>query len=319
MTRLQEKESFIQELTKELTYYKTEIPKLSETLEIQKKKNDELRHKNWKAMEALTLAENNLKAHLKNSQNKSVEQQEAEWAEQLRQKDVELKQAIGERNDLVATLEEMQGLEKLKESSETQDKVKELEARLATEEGEKMMLVADRDGLLQKNSKLEAEFSTILSQVAKTELLQKEINSLKNELSTRQEQNEAMSKEVVKLNSLVKIGQASLSQEQLQVKEMEEEIEKLKVQSQNHTATNGPASESTLTESNSKEVKSPSNPVSSSELPNMEKKVKSKKKKTSNQDSVKRRKFSGWFSKKLTSRKKVKNSLSSLSETNKKD
>ncbi|XP_071454017.1 ribosome-binding protein 1-like isoform X2 [Hetaerina americana] len=393
---LQERDAFIQQISEELSYYKTEIPKLSEALEVQKKKNDELRQKNWKAMEALTTTENALKAHLKNSQNiaiegsqkaiveeqegvkqllqrlfpnvtvesaeshsdwvkrfealakehlskevaveepvdcqahqkeiqelqarvshylnivketesmlsslqSTVESQELLWKEQLAKKDKELKEVSCERDDLVTTLHELQGTASLGPANpegtmevcgvrfalsciekslpailtETEEKVQKLESRLVTVEDERQELSAHCDNLQKKHCDLEKELTTTLKTV---EDLKTEVSSLTSELSRRQEQNDDLSKEVVKLSSLVKIGQASLSQEQMQVKEMEEEIEKLKAQPQNHTATNGPANESSITESFSKEVKSSSNAVSS-EFPNVEKRGKSKKKK----------------------------------------
>lgn len=309
---IQEKESFIQQLSNELTYYKTEIPKLSDALELQRKKNDEesqkaimeeqeavkqllqrllpnvavegtKSHSEWmkrfetsaceylqkssRAQEKTAVCEEHekeierlqarvshyLAAGMKtesilNELQNSVEEREAEWSEHLKKKEAELKQVSSERDDLVATLEELQGFEPPTPSTETQEKVQELESRLAIEEEEKQKLTAQCDNLQRVYSDLEKELSASLEKV---EQLQKELNSLSQELSTRQEKNEDLSKEVVRLNSLIKIGQASLSQEQLQVKEMEEELEKLKVQSQNHTATNGPASESSISEGGS--------------------------------------------------------------------
>lgn len=65
---LEEKEFLLAELNDDLTKQKTKVALLGEEIEVQKQKNNELREKNWKAMEALTNAEKNAELKLKELQ-----------------------------------------------------------------------------------------------------------------------------------------------------------------------------------------------------------------------------------------------------------
>nr|CAD7199132.1 unnamed protein product [Timema douglasi] len=64
-TVVKQKDSLIESLTSELNIHKTETSKLSEELEVQREKNNALRTKNWKAMEALSTTEKSLETKVK--------------------------------------------------------------------------------------------------------------------------------------------------------------------------------------------------------------------------------------------------------------
>ncbi|XP_046402490.1 ribosome-binding protein 1 isoform X3 [Ischnura elegans] len=309
---LQEKEAFIQQLSEELSYYKTEIPRLSEALEVQKKKNDELRQKNWKAMEALTATENSLKAHLKNSQSVAIEDSQRVIKEEQSAVRCLLQRLFPEVN-VEETLSHAEWVKKFEtcaneclrtsintdRPSECEDHLKKIQSLELTAAHYVKVIEKTESMLSDLQKRVEEQEHCWFNQLDKKDQQMKllytkykeladrchgninfeDASFLSTELNWLQELNDDPSKEVVKVNSLVKVSQTSLNQEQCQTKEVEDELEKLKVQPQNHTATNGPANESSISESFSKEVKSSSNAVSSTDLPNLEKRGKSRKKK----------------------------------------
>ncbi|PSN42274.1 hypothetical protein C0J52_12872 [Blattella germanica] len=229
---LKEKESLLEKLNSEINTYKTDISKLNEELELQRRKNNELRTKNWKVMEALSATEKSLELKVKESdklvsevsvnarteqqkatkqllqrifpdvrieENKEgmlnklqnhVEQEEARWRQQLQMKETEL-ESIREERDLLE-----QSLEQYQRTEEMQTKLKELQGKLQSEESEKRELENERLNL---------------------------------QLKTEQERNHDLAKEVVKLKSLVQIGQDSLSEEQKVVQQLQQQLDKLNV------------------------------------------------------------------------------------------
>ncbi|XP_021931547.1 ribosome-binding protein 1 [Zootermopsis nevadensis] len=64
---LKQKDSVIEKLNSDINTCKTEISKLNEDLELQRRKNNDLRTKNWKAMEALSVTEKSLESKVKES------------------------------------------------------------------------------------------------------------------------------------------------------------------------------------------------------------------------------------------------------------
>ncbi|XP_049784360.1 kinectin isoform X2 [Schistocerca cancellata] len=68
-SELKEKTSLLEKLNLEIINFKTDVSRLKDELEHQRSKNDELRKKNWKAMEALSAMEKSLQSKVKDSQN----------------------------------------------------------------------------------------------------------------------------------------------------------------------------------------------------------------------------------------------------------
>jgi len=72
------------------------------------------------------------------------------------------------------------------------------------------------------------------------------------ELKTEQDRNHDLTEEVVKLRSLVQIGQDTLNQKQQLVQQLQQQLDNFHEVNQNHSvATNGPAIEPSITEGGS--------------------------------------------------------------------
>ncbi|KAK7870986.1 hypothetical protein R5R35_012185 [Gryllus longicercus] len=353
---LEEKTSLVKKLQCEINTYKTDINKLNEQLEEQRKKNNDLRIKNWKAMDALSTLEKSLQSKVQNSspelvseisQKVNQEQQNVikqllqrifpdvrvedcksheQWLEQfeksasnflseLHNRSQQTAPSVSEESAQVEELEKqnnyLQGLVtnyqtiiqdtsgmltklqnqveegeirwrqqlQVKEaeleavrqelegkastqvpshSTETQSRVEDLQAKLKIKE--------------QQQQDLESKYSTLTSSV---EQLKEEKDGLTAQLQKEQEKSQDLSKELVRLRSLVQIGKDSLSQEHEMVVNLQQQVDKLNGVHQNHSvASNGPSSESsTVSQSYSASLQPLSETASS------EKGSKSKKKK----------------------------------------
>ncbi|GLG99090.1 Uncharacterized protein GBIM_05620, partial [Gryllus bimaculatus] len=323
---LEEKTSLVKKLQCEINTYKTDINKLNEQLEEQRKKNNDLRIKNWKAMDALSTLEKSLQSKVQNSspelvseisQKVNQEQQNVikqllqrifpdvrvedcksheQWLEQfeksasnflseLHNRSQQTAPSVSEESAQVEELEKqnnyLQGLVtnyqtiiqdtsgmltklqnqveegeirwrqqlQVKEaeleavrqelegkastqvpshSTETQSRVEDLQAKLKIKE--------------QQQQDLESKYSTLTSSV---EQLKEEKDGLTAQLQKEQEKSQDLSKELVRLRSLVQIGKDSLSQEHEMVVNLQQQVDKLNGVHQNHSvASNGPSSES---------------------------------------------------------------------------
>jgi len=72
------------------------------------------------------------------------------------------------------------------------------------------------------------------------------------ELKTEQDRNHDLMEEVVKLRSVVQIGQDTLNQKQQLVQQLQQQLDNFHAVNQNHSvATNGPATEPSITEGGS--------------------------------------------------------------------
>ncbi|KAK7870982.1 hypothetical protein R5R35_012185 [Gryllus longicercus] len=180
-----------------------------------------------------------------------VEEGEIRWRQQLQVKEAELE----------AVRQELEGKASTQvpsHSTETQSRVEDLQAKLKIKE--------------QQQQDLESKYSTLTSSV---EQLKEEKDGLTAQLQKEQEKSQDLSKELVRLRSLVQIGKDSLSQEHEMVVNLQQQVDKLNGVHQNHSvASNGPSSESsTVSQSYSASLQPLSETASS------EKGSKSKKKK----------------------------------------
>lgn len=342
---LKQKDSLVEKLNSEINTYKTEISKLNEDLEFQRRKNNDLRTKNWKAMEALSVTEKSLESKVKEStklvseisktirteeqtatkeilqrifpyimiedneaydvwverfessvksfiseqkahnaagsvsddhssmlievekqnsqlqamvthyktiiedteallnqlQNR-VEKEEGRWCQQLQIKEAELETIREENNQL------QQSLEQLQRTEEMQSKLQELQEKLQAGEEEKRELVLKYEEIRNSCDQLKDQVNSNQEQQHEG----KEKDCLTLELKTEQEKNQDLMKEIVKLRSLVRIGQDSLIQEHQLVQQLQKQLDNLHGVNQNHSvATNGPATEPSITEGGS--------------------------------------------------------------------
>ncbi|GLG99097.1 Uncharacterized protein GBIM_05620, partial [Gryllus bimaculatus] len=150
-----------------------------------------------------------------------VEEGEIRWRQQLQVKEAELE----------AVRQELEGKASTQvpsHSTETQSRVEDLQAKLKIKE--------------QQQQDLESKYSTLTSSV---EQLKEEKDGLTAQLQKEQEKSQDLSKELVRLRSLVQIGKDSLSQEHEMVVNLQQQVDKLNGVHQNHSvASNGPSSES---------------------------------------------------------------------------
>lgn len=121
---IEEKEAALERLWDEVNQHKSTIATVSEELAIQKKKNNELREKNWKAMEALSSAE-------KTAESK-IEQLKKEHEENLIKSQKETEIRIEEvKKQFENNKMEENCVQKLKESKEkAEESLKTMEQRL---------------------------------------------------------------------------------------------------------------------------------------------------------------------------------------------
>ncbi|PNF18801.1 hypothetical protein B7P43_G01640 [Cryptotermes secundus] len=201
---------------------------------------------------------------LLNQLQNRVEKEEGRWRQQLQIKEAELETIKEENNQL------QQSLEQLQRTEEMQSKLQDLQENLQTEEAEKRELVHKYEEIQNRCDQLQDQVNSNREQQHEG----KEKDCLALELKTEQEKNQDLMKEIVKLRSLVRIGQDSLIQEQQLVQQLQKQLDNLHGMNQNHNvATNGPAPEPSITES----LFTSPQPLSETSL--LEKRPKTKKKK----------------------------------------
>ncbi|EFN62950.1 Laminin-like protein epi-1 [Camponotus floridanus] len=194
------------------------ISQLEEALEVQKSKNNELRTKNWKVMEALSAAELRAKSNdekrieegMLNKLQNYVESEETRWQSQLQQKENEVTNLRVELNNLQT---------KLISNEAIKQRVKELEDHIEQNRTEILL-------------KTEQETTSIGEldghELATLEQLQEEKARLSQELEVECNKRATLDAEVTKLRSLVETSEASLAYEKGLVTQLQQEMSQLK-------------------------------------------------------------------------------------------
>ncbi|GFU14339.1 kinectin, partial [Nephila pilipes] len=131
---IKEKEAQLFQLNEDLSKLKAKITHLEEETEIQKKKNNELREKNWKAMDALKAAEDSAEQKIKEIQTTA---------------DKKLSQVHKEYE------------QKLQNSGKSDSGSLELNQKLTKAEAELAKRISDFNSEVEKNNKLTAEVGKI--------------------------------------------------------------------------------------------------------------------------------------------------------------
>ncbi|XP_044585501.1 kinectin isoform X11 [Cotesia glomerata] len=203
---------------------------------------------------------------LNNLQN-NVESEESRWKADLRQKE----------NEVISLRLELQEINnKTTLNDKLQEKISQLESRLKGEEAQK-----EKANLVTVKTTYTSPIQK--ANFAKVEQLQEENQRLSQDLETERAKNETLDGELSKLRTLVEKSEAILSQEKISVSKLEEEVCRLKNEAigacssvDQSSTVNGP-------------------PSSDCNKPESTKKATSK-----------RRRFAGWFRKKVTSRIKLR-------------
>lgn len=175
----------------------------------------------------------------------SAEVKERKWQENLQQKEAELQKVISERDALSAEKESIQSaFQQMDQLEELQEKLKLLQSTLQHSENEKSHAEQKYDEVhkncINLRDQLENKEKQILElqkEKNSVEHLTKEIETLKSNLEKEKKINKEFSSQMIRLNSLVKIGQDSLSAEQELVKQLKSQLQASQVNSV--TAANG--------------------------------------------------------------------------------
>ncbi|KAK3576275.1 hypothetical protein CHS0354_036010 [Potamilus streckersoni] len=189
---LSEKETEISRLVVELDSKKSDLSKLMDDLENQKKKNNDLREKNWKAMDALEKSEKSLsekvQSALKSTKDElsSILLETEKYDRTMMQKlfpDITVKDSLLVHRDWVSEFEKqatdyLSTLSKVDNRAEFESKVKaleernsELEIRLQEQEAQNITesLQSQITELEENNSKLESQIKQYRSVLSDTE------------------------------------------------------------------------------------------------------------------------------------------------------
>ncbi|KAK6639665.1 hypothetical protein RUM43_007938 [Polyplax serrata] len=265
-SQLNGSESEIKRLTSEVANYKTEIPKLKLELQAQVNKNNDLRKKNWKAMEALAATEKNLEDNLRQTEKfiqvyedwlAEFEKKAKNYVEQLTtgnesstQSDSAQIEELENKNNQLQTLivyyktiiEDTEGMLKKLQSHIEQEEIRWRQQCEALE----VQIQMQKDelaGLESAKAKLEAKVKELESKNVgedqsvrqeynelseKCKNLSREIEILHTKLAGEEDKNKELNKEVVKLRSTVKFGQDAYVEENKKRLELEDEIKLLK-------------------------------------------------------------------------------------------
>ncbi|OAD54616.1 Laminin subunit alpha-2, partial [Eufriesea mexicana] len=218
---LAQKESLLNALKTELTHKEAELnqlnaqvdalrcdvnnqrslaARLNNDLETQRSKNNELRMKNWKVMEALSAAELRVKSSngknfdegMLNKLQSHVESEETRWESQLQQKENEIANLRIELNEL---------MNKVNINEKLQDKVVELETRLKDAESFKEQANADLLAFRSTSKSALHEINT--HDLGTLEKLQEEKARLSEELQIECNKRAAVDAELDKLRCVV--------------------------------------------------------------------------------------------------------------------
>lgn len=191
---------------------------------------------------------------------KSAESQEVVWQERLKIKEKELQQVQAERDALAAEKVSMQStFQQISQLEELQEKLKLLQNTLETAETERSHLEQKYDevnknyiNLRDQLENKEKQIEELQKESTNLEPLKKEIEDLKSKLDKEKKISKDFSSQMIKLNSLVKIGQDALKQEQEMVASLKSQLEVSKVSTANGTASATKASPVTNNESRPK-------------------------------------------------------------------
>ncbi|XP_054720466.1 ribosome-binding protein 1-like isoform X2 [Uloborus diversus] len=171
----------------------------------------------------------------------SAESQEALWNEKLHQKQLELDKVLSEKNALIAEKEAMQStFQQINQLEELQEKLKLLQSTLESAENDRSQFEQKCDEV-QKNclnlsDQLENKEKIILElqkEKSRHEHLIQEVEDLKTKLEDEKKTSKNFSSQMIKLNSLVKIGQDALTAEQEMVKKLKSQLEASQVSTAN--------------------------------------------------------------------------------------
>ncbi|XP_035219489.1 ribosome-binding protein 1-like isoform X1 [Stegodyphus dumicola] len=169
---------------------------------------------------------------------------EAIWQSRLKKKEQELAQILSERDALAAEKETMQStFQQISQLEELQEKLKLLQSTLESAENERSHLEQKYDEV-QKNcinlrDQLEDKEKQVLElqkESNRNDSLKKEIEDLKTKLEKEKKISKDFSSQMVRLNSLVKIGQDALTAEQEMVKKLKSQLEAAQVSTANGTS-----------------------------------------------------------------------------------
>ncbi|XP_043503520.1 kinectin-like isoform X6 [Polistes fuscatus] len=201
-----------------------------------------------------------------------IESEETRWQALLQQKESEV-------SNLRVELTELQT--KLKTNEKFRDKVSELEAKLQDAQFLREQTNAELS-VLKVAQKSVANGNMCNHDLAALEKLQEEKTWLSEELQTERNKRATLDASVAKLNALVETSESSLTEEKNLVARLQQEISQLKNEgcggcsSSEQSMLNGPpTSDSPISESTKK-------------------------------STAKRRRFAGWFKKKVTSKNKLR-------------
>ncbi|XP_014597910.1 PREDICTED: kinectin isoform X6 [Polistes canadensis] len=201
-----------------------------------------------------------------------IESEETRWQSLLQQKESEV-------SNLRVELTELQT--KLKTNEKFRDKVSELEAKLLDAQFLREQTNAELS-VLKVAQKSVANGNMCNHDLAALEKLQEEKTWLSEELQTERNKRATLDASVAKLNALVETSESSLTEEKNLVARLQQEISQLKNEgcggcsSSEQSMLNGPpTSDSPISESTKK-------------------------------STAKRRRFAGWFKKKVTSKNKLR-------------
>jgi myosin heavy subunit len=187
---------------------------------------------------------------------RAAESQEVHWQERLKCKEQELEQIKSERDALVTEKEAMQStFQQISQLEELQEKLKLLQSTLENAENERTHLEQKYEEVhkncLNLRDQLENKEKQILELQKESnslDSLNKEIEDLKTKLEKEKKISKDFSSQMVRLNSLVKIGQDALKAEQEMVKKLKGQLEGTQVSTANGTASATKANPVTVNE-----------------------------------------------------------------------
>nr|CAD7568334.1 unnamed protein product [Timema californicum] len=179
-TVVKQKDSLIESLTSELNIHKTETSKLSEELEVQREKNNALRTKNWKAMEALSTTEKSLETKVK-----QIEKLVSEATERVRLEEQTITKTLLQRIFPEVIVED----------------VKTFDQWLEIFESRACILLSDLKSRLVQvdNTALEAENAKLEALVAHYKTIIEETEGMLNRLQNHVEKEEARWKQLLEV------------------------------------------------------------------------------------------------------------------------
>ncbi|XP_046686142.1 kinectin isoform X3 [Homalodisca vitripennis] len=287
-TDLAKKEALIESLTMQADKYRTEVNRLTEELtnsketvckltqeikdyvdrqatfsrdlETQKRKNDELRSKNWKAMEALSRTEKTLETKVKESQRlvseaeESTKHEERERTKQFLQRlfphvtvdikqdyDVWLEQFVMEACQNASASADQSGDNVLGELEQQNCQLQAMVTHYKT-------IIADTEEMLnrlqshveQEEGRWGQQIQTLESQLEAVRLERdrlEENSELATQLESALTRNKELSHEMTRLQALIRIGEKSVSDQVDQTLQLKEELETLKAGTKNGLST----------------------------------------------------------------------------------